>query len=58
MKTPRIIGRHSEKIEKFYKFSKKNQKYPAINPTTLIIITIKSVIFSNKLSTSVIMKID
>ena len=49
VKPPRILGGYSKKIEKSEKFSQKNLD---INPTTLIIIVIGSVIFPNKLPTS------
>ena len=57
MKPPRILGGHSEKIEKFYKFSQKSET-SGHHLTTLIIITIGSVIFPNKLLTPAIIKID
>jgi len=51
-----IIGRHSKKNRKILKIPQRNQKYLAINSTTLIKIAIESVIFPNKLPTSTIMK--
>jgi hypothetical protein len=54
---PRILGGQPKKLEKSLKFSK-NQKHPAINSTSLIIIAIGSVISLYKLPTSAIMKMD
>ena len=55
LKPPRILDGHSIK-QRNYKISHKNYKHPAINPTILIIIVTGSIIFSNKLPTSTIMK--
>ena len=48
---------HSKKY-KNSRNSHKNQKHPAINPATLIIMVVESVIFPNKLLTFAIMKIE
>ena len=57
VKSSRILGRQSKKIKKSIN-SHKNQKHPAINSATLIIIAIDLLYFSYKLPTFAIMKID
>ena len=53
-----ILGEYSKKTERNPRNLHKYQKHLAIDPTTIIIIVIGSVIFHNKLPTSTIMKID